>query len=70
MKLDLKLMRFSAAMSSAVMVMGCVVFGSYWLGHRLDVMTSTSPLFAIGGLLVGIVLGLGWVLFVANKAKP
>ncbi len=70
MKLDLKLMRFSAAMSSAVMMMGVIVFGGYWVGNRMDQSFHTSPLFAIVLLLVGIIIGLFWILYVANRTKP
>lgn len=69
MRLDLKLMRFSAAMSSAALTMGVLVFGGYWGGHRLDVWLHTSPLFALVLMIVGIFLGLFWIVFVAQKIK-
>jgi F0F1-type ATP synthase assembly protein I len=69
MRLDFKLMRYSAAMSSAVLTMGIVVFGGFWCGSWLDRHFSLTPLFTISGLLVGICAGLAWVLYVARKSS-
>ena len=70
MKLDAKLMRFSAAMSSAVITMGLIVFGGFWGGAWVDKHFTLAPLFTIGGLLLGIAIGFAWLLYVAQRMKP
>jgi F0F1-type ATP synthase assembly protein I len=70
MRLDFKLMRYSAALSSSVLSAGALSFGGYWAGNRLDRWLHTSPLLAIGLLLVGICLGLFYILYIAQRLKP
>jgi F0F1-type ATP synthase assembly protein I len=62
-------MRFSAALSSAVLMKAFLVFAGYWIGSKIDVALGTKPLFMIGLALVGVCLGLWWILFIAQRAK-
>jgi F0F1-type ATP synthase assembly protein I len=63
------MMRFSAAMSSAVLVKAFLIFAGYWIGTKVDVALGTKPLFMIVLALVGVCLGLWWLLFIAGRAK-
>ena len=68
--LDSKMMRFSAAMSSAVLTKGVLIFLGYWLGDKLDAYAKTSPLFMLLFLLIAICLGMWYLIVVFNKTKP
>lgn len=67
--LDAKLMRLAAAMSSAVLLKGILIFGGYWLGSRLDVLAGTAPLFMLIGILLGVCVGMWYLITVFNRLK-
>lgn len=70
MRLDLKLVRFSAALSSGVLTTGALTYGGYWLGRKLDSAWNSSPLWSIGLLLVGVCIGLGYLIYISQKLRP
>lgn len=68
--LDQKLLRFSAAMSSAALMMGVLGFFGYWLGTKLDSSFATKPLFVLLFIIVGLALGIWYAVLVFQRTKP
>lgn len=68
--LDQKLLRFSAAMSSAAVMIGVLGFFGYWLGGRLDASLATKPWFMLVFIAVGVALGIWYTVLVFNRTKP
>ena len=68
--LDKKLLRFSAAMSSAAIMTGVLCFFGYWLGQKLDASLSTAPLFLIVFLIAGFTLGIWYTVLVFKRTNP
>jgi len=68
--LDAKLMRFAAAMSSAALTQGILVFLGYWGGAKLDVAFHTKPAFTILLIVAAIALGIYYFIVIFNKTKP
>lgn len=68
--LDQKLLRFSAAMSSAAVMIGVLGFFGYWLGGKLDASFATKPLFMAVFIVVGLALGIWYSVLVFNRTKP
>lgn len=63
-------MRFAAAMSSAVITKGLLIFFGYWLGAKLDESFQTGPLFTVLLILVGVGLGFWYLVLVFRRTKP
>lgn len=70
MLLEPKWMRYSAALSSAVLTKALLIYLGFRLGSWLDAKAKTYPLFMVSGLVLGMGLGIWWILFVAEKRKP
>lgn len=68
--LDPKLMRFSAAMSSAVITKAILIVSGYWIGAKLDESWQTKPLFTLILALIGFVMGLWYLVLIFNRTKP
>jgi len=69
MLLDPKWVRFSARLSSAVLLKAGLIYAGYCLGSSLDRKLHSEPWFMFLGVVCGVGLGLWWILFVANRAK-
>jgi len=63
-------MRFAAAMSSGILLVGILIFLGFWLGDKLDKSMGTSPLFILVFVLLGFGLGLWYLMTIFRKLKP
>lgn len=70
MFIDPKTMRFSTALSGAVIIKGFLLYGGFRLGSWVDAQWGTSPFLMVGCLTVGAGLGIWWILYIAEKYKP
>lgn len=70
MKIDVKWMRYSSALSSAVMVQALLLLGGFKLGSWLDARLHTYPFLMVIFLTLGAGLGMWWLIYCAEKFKP
>ena len=70
MRLDIKTMRYSAALSSAVLTKGLLIYGAFRLGGYLDSRWHTAPLFLMLLIVAAVAVGIWWILKVAERNKP
>jgi len=56
-------------MINAVMTKAILIAGGYYLGTYLDEKWHTEPYMMISLIVLGITLGLWWIIFLANRFK-
>jgi len=69
MLIDPKYYRMGAVMINAVMTKAILIAGGYYLGTYLDEKWHTEPYMMISLIVLGITLGLWWIIFLANRFK-
>jgi len=69
MLVDPKLMRFYGLMSGAVFTKIALMVGGFFLGTWIDKRLGTYPLFMLVLMLLGMSLGLWWIVRVATKNR-
>ena len=59
----------ASMITSAVMVKALLIFGGFWGGQYLDGKWGTSPYLMTLGIVLGMGMGLSWVLFTARRMR-
>ena len=70
MFVDPKWMRYSAAMSSAVMGQAVMLYLAFRAGSYLDAKWGTQPFLMFFGLVIAGALGLWFIIYAAERFKP
>lgn len=66
--IDPKRIRYAAIMVNAVLMKVALIGGGYYLGRVLDQKYQLTYL-AVMGAFVGLILGVWWIIFTANRFK-
>ena len=69
MLFDPKKMRLMIVMGNAALTKAILMFGLGWGGHQLDKKFGTKPWLMFLGLLLGLGLGLWYIIVLANRVN-
>ena len=69
MLVDPKKIRMVALVTNAILVKVSLIAGGYFLGDWIDKLVGTSPLFMMIFILVGMGLGIWWIVIISQRMK-
>ena len=69
MLFDPKKMRMMVVMGNAALTKAVLMFGLGWGGYKLDQKLGTKPWLMFLGLLLGLALGLWYIIVLANRVN-
>ena len=68
-KFDRKWSKVGAVITNAVFTKCFLIYAGYWIGTKLDVKYGTSPYLMTTFIVLGMALGLTWIIIIANRVK-
>jgi F0F1-type ATP synthase assembly protein I len=66
-KIDTKKLRLAVMMGNAVMTKGLMIALSWYVGRKLDKRWGTEPYCMIGLVVLAMIFGVWYILYVAKK---
>ena len=69
MKLDEKKFRTYAIVTNAVLTKAVLLVGAFYVGGALDRRFKTAPMFMMSGIVIALVVGFWWILYVTKKYR-
>lgn len=69
MMFDKRWLKIGAVMSNAVITKCVLIYLGYWAGTKLDNAYGTQPYFMLGLIILAMVLGITWILWMAKRFK-
>ena len=69
MQWDPKKAKTAAIITNAVTTKALLIAGGYYLGSYLDRQYNTAPYLMVTGIVLGLSLGLWWLVITLNRLK-